>query len=88
MYRSSIWLYFFCDTVQVQGTEIGMWDYIQSVRESSDFYEKEYVNPAKVKMTFPKEKKNLIYIFMESMESSYADKEDGGTMTMIIIFRI
>lgn len=33
-----------------------------------------------VKMTFPKEKKNLIYIFMESMESSYADKEDGGTM--------
>ena len=31
-------------------------------------------------MTFPKEKKNLIYIFMESMESSYADKEDGGTM--------
>ena len=45
-----------------------------------NFYEKEYVNPAKVKMTFPKEKKNLIYIFMESMESSYADKEDGGTM--------
>lgn len=71
---------FFLNTVQVQGTEIGMWDYIQSVRESSDFYEKEYVNPAKVKMTFPKEKKNLIYIFMESMESSYADKEDGGTM--------
>lgn len=71
---------FFLHTVQIQGTEIGMWDYIQSVRESSDFYEKEYVNPAKVKMTFPKEKKNLIYIFMESMESSYADKEDGGTM--------
>lgn len=71
---------FFLHTVQVQGTEIGMWDYIQSVRESSDFYEKEYVNPAKVKMTFPKEKKNLIYIFMESMESSYADQEDGGIM--------
>ena len=71
---------FFLHTVQIQGTEIGMWDYIQSVRESSDFYEKEYVNPAKVKVTFPKEKKNLIYIFMESMESSYADKEDGGTM--------
>ena len=71
---------FFLHTVQIQGTEIGMWDYIQSVRESSDFYEKEYVNPTKVKMTFPKEKKNLIYIFMESMESSYTDKEDGGTM--------
>lgn len=41
---------------------------------------KKICNPAKVKMTFPKEKKNLIYIFMESMESSYADKEDGGTM--------
>lgn len=67
-------------TIQVQGTEIGMWDYIQSVGESSDFYEKEYVNPAKVKMTFPEKKKNLIYIFMESMESSYANKENGGTM--------
>ena len=56
MYRSSYGC-IFLHTVQVQGTEIGMWDYIQSVRESSDFYEKEYVNPAKVKMTFPKEKK-------------------------------
>ena len=55
---------FFLHTVQIQGTEIGMWDYIQSVRESSDFYEKEYVNPTKVKMTFPKEKKNLIYDLM------------------------
>lgn len=56
MYRSSYGC-IFLHTVQIQGTEIGMWDYIQSVRESSDFYEKEYVNPTKVKMTFPKEKK-------------------------------
>ena len=42
--------------------------------------EKYYVNPAKTKLDFPSQKRNLIYIFMESMESSYADQEDGGIM--------
>lgn len=71
---------FFLHTVQIQGTEIGMWEYIKSVQEKTDFYEKYYVNPAKTKLDFPSQKRNLIYIFMESMESSYADQEDGGIM--------
>lgn len=49
-------------------------------QEKTDFYEKYYVNPAKTKLDFPSQKRNLIYIFMESMESSYADQEDGGIM--------
>ena len=52
----------------------------KSVQEKTDFYEKYYVNPAKTKLDFPSQKRNLIYIFMESMESSYADQEDGGIM--------
>lgn len=67
-------------TIQVQGTKVGMWEYIKSVQEKTDFYEKYYVNPAKTKLDFPSQKRNLIYIFMESMESSYADQEDGGIM--------
>ncbi len=67
-------------TIQIQGTKVGMWEYIKSVQEKTDFYEKYYVNPAKTKLDFPSQKRNLIYIFMESMESSYADKEDGGIM--------
>lgn len=54
-------------TIQVQGTKVGMWEYIKSVQEKTDFYEKYYVNPAKTKLDFPSQKRNLIYIFMESM---------------------
>ena len=46
----------------------------------SNIYEKYYVDPSSVNYTFPETKRSLIYIFMESMESSYADKAEGGTM--------
>lgn len=53
-------------------------DYIKSNMETSSFFEKEYVNPKKVNLKFPEKKRNLIYIFLESMEATYTDKEHGG----------
>ncbi|MBR3501724.1 MAG: LTA synthase family protein [Alphaproteobacteria bacterium] len=41
-------------------------------REVSNFYEKNYVFPQNTKITFPENKKNLIIIFLESMESTFA----------------
>ena len=41
-------------------------------------YEKAYINPEKVNLTFPEKKRNLIYIFMESMETTYISKDLGG----------
>ena len=67
-------------TIHMQGREIGMWEYLRTSREVSTFYEDHYVDPDKTNITFPEKKQNLIYIFMESMESSFADKADGGTM--------
>ena len=29
-------------------------------------------------ITFPEQKRNLIYLYLESMESTYADKASGG----------
>ena len=69
-------------TIHMQGREIGMWEYIRNSREVSTFYEDYYVDPAKTTVTVPEKKQNLIYIFMESMESSYADKANGGTMNV------
>jgi len=43
----------------------------------SDFYVKEYVNPDSVHIEF-KEKKNLILIFLESMEYNFQDSANGG----------
>lgn len=46
--------------------------------EKTKIYETNYVDPKKVKITFPEQKRNLIYIFLESMESTYVSKDLGG----------
>lgn len=43
-------------------------------------YEDYYVDGRDVKLTFPDNKRNLIYIFLESMETTYADTTSGGAM--------
>ncbi|MDO5455546.1 MAG: sulfatase-like hydrolase/transferase, partial [Eubacteriales bacterium] len=47
--------------------------------DKSDFIEEHYVDAGKVDIEFPKKKRNLIYIFLESMEMTYADIESGGS---------
>lgn len=53
-------------------------EYIETAAKESSFFEEEYVNPKDVDLQFPKNKRNLIYIFLESMESTYTDYEHGG----------
>lgn len=55
-------------------------DYVSDQLTESHLYEKHYVNPDSVQITFPKEKRNLIYIILESMETSYLSKDLGGAM--------
>lgn len=47
-------------------------------REGSSFIAEHYVNPDDVRVSFPEEKRNLIYIYLESMELTYADEANGG----------
>ena len=51
----------------------------------STLYEEEYVDPRDVTITFPEEKRNLVYIYLESMETSYLSKELGGGSTENLI---
>ena len=53
-------------------------DYIKYNYIKSNFLEVNYVEPEEVKLEWPDEKRNLIYIFLESMESTYADEQNGG----------
>ena len=55
-----------------------IFNYIKYSYIESNFLEVSYVDPEDVKLEFPDKKRNLIYIFAESMESTYADKEHGG----------
>ena len=62
----------------VSAKRLNVVNYMSLKKQYSDFVENEYVNPGTVKLTFPEKKRNLIYIFLESMEMTYADKENGG----------
>lgn len=51
----------------------------------SDFYAREYCVPKNENITFPEKKKNLIFIFAESMETSFMDKASGGLLKKNLI---
>ncbi|MBR2603793.1 MAG: LTA synthase family protein [Bacilli bacterium] len=58
--------------------------YLKARSEQSDFFEKNYVDPRNIKLEFPEEKRNLIYIYIESMESSFQDVNlDGEDINII-----
>lgn len=55
-------------------------DYVKSIVQRSNFIEEEYVSPKNVALSFPEEKRNLIYIFVESGETSAQSFSSGGLM--------
>ncbi|MDN6641153.1 MAG: LTA synthase family protein [Tetragenococcus sp.] len=60
------------------GKEMGYADIKAFYFENTSIYDEHYVNPQQVNLKFPKKKRNLVFIFLESMESSYFSKELGG----------
>lgn len=46
--------------------------------EPSTFIEEHYADPKTTNIQFPEQKRNLIFIYMESMENTFTDKENGG----------
>ncbi len=52
--------------------------YVYTTNVDSDFIEEHYKDPSSTGLTFPEKKRNLIYIFLESMETTYGDTAAGG----------
>ena len=52
--------------------------YFMNQMDRSSIFEDYYVNPKEVNVTFAQKKKNLIYIFVESLEMSTASSANGG----------
>lgn len=57
----------------------GLDTYIAARMDQTTLFEDHYVNPDSVEITFPEEKRNLIYIYLESMETAYMSEEEGGS---------
>ena len=65
--------------------ELGVTEYLAGQEEYGSFMDENYVDPATVDVEFPEEKRNLIYIFLESMEDTFADTESGGAFDKNVI---
>lgn len=59
--------------------------YILAQMQSSTLFETEYKDPSRVSIVFPEQKRNLIYIMLESMETSYLSKDLGGAIDYNLI---
>ena len=59
---------------------IGLITYIRQLisKDNSDFIAMNYTDPGEVDLIFPDERRNLIYIYLESMEMTYSDQACGG----------
>lgn len=66
-------------------TSFSVPSYVQALSQSSQLFEEHYVDPANVKITFPEKKRNLIHIYLESMENTVASQQNGGRAEQSII---
>ena len=52
--------------------------YLRSISESGQIFEEQYVDPREVAIEFPDKKRNLVMIYLESVENTIASKQAGG----------
>ena len=64
-------------TVKAQNS-LKIVEFVSAYIQRTQIYEDYYVDPNTVSIEAPANKKNLIYIYLESMETTYASTEDGG----------
>ena len=69
----------FCAVSFVQiWTRLGVGEYLKNRGQASTWIEDHYVDPEDVTITFPEKKRNLIYLYLESMEVAFSDEKSGG----------
>ncbi len=72
-------------TVANAWDDLDIGNYLVSQFETSDFIDQNYVDPKDVKLEFPEKKKNLIYLYLESTEVTFADQKSGGAFRENVI---
>lgn len=83
---------YFAATIALFTINIPILDYIHIINNepeksniSSKFFTENYINPDSVKITPPEQKRNLVLIYLESLETTFADKEHGGNQDSNLI---
>ena len=65
--------------------DVELTDYVRDLIWRGQLYESEYVDPDTVQITFPEKKRNLVYILLESMETTYLSEDLGGASDVNLI---
>lgn len=73
-------LVFACRSLYGTASMVGLPKYLADLNTDSHFVTSNYIVPTDQNVIFPQEKRNLIYIYMESMESTFLAEEQGGQM--------
>lgn len=55
-----------------------IYGYISNSFKKTNLYENYYVDPSSANISFDGEKRNLIHLYLESVENTYADSANGG----------
>ncbi len=74
-------LIFFCTTVFT----LGIHTFLFNQLSQTSFFEENYTDPETVSITFPEEKRNLIVIYLESMEATFLDTGASENITDTLI---
>ena len=75
----------FIASLLICGIQVHFFSFIKGESRESDFIQSQYVKPESSILHFPAQKRNLIYIFLESMESTFADPSAGDMITTCYI---
>ncbi len=72
-------------TVNHVWSNLELTGYVEAQTTYSSFIDTNYVSPEDVQITFPNEKRNLIHIYLESMETTFTDTLHGGAFEENVI---
>lgn len=67
------------------GSKTGFFEFLKFNFQSTQIYEDYYVDPSEADIVFPEQKRNLVYIYLESMETTYLSQDLGGAVEYNLI---
>ena len=76
---------FFFARYEIQSTQLVEFFVSEQKINHTTFIADNYANPDTVKITFPARKRNLIHIYLESVEATFADATQGGSFRVNVI---
>lgn len=65
--------------------ELHVQAFLENQQTYSTFIQEHYVDPRDVELVFPDEERNLIHIYLESVEVTFMSTEDGGAFEVNLI---